>query len=196
MAKPLSGRRLVKALRKEGVTVTGYRSWRRHHRNSKGAWGPVHGVMLHHTATSGREASVRVCYEGRADLPGPLCHGVIDRDGVVHMVGNGRTNHAGLGDANVLQAVIAERSLPPVNDASVDGNARFYGFECINRGDGEQEWPAAQLDAMVRVAAAICRAHHWTAPSVIGHVEWQPGKVDPRGVGMASLRSKIAARLS
>ena len=31
---------------------------------------------------------------------------------------------------------------------AVDGKARFYGFECVNRGDGKDPWPAAQLDAM------------------------------------------------
>ncbi|MGW5430650.1 hypothetical protein ACWET9_26050 [Streptomyces sp. NPDC004059] len=51
------------------------------------------------------------------------------------------------------------------------------------------------LDAIERVAAAVCRRHGWTERSVIGHLEWQPGKVDPRGFGMDWLRDRVAERL-
>ncbi|WP_435610673.1 peptidoglycan recognition protein family protein [Streptomyces sp. C10-9-1] len=196
MATPLSADRLLRALREEGLRVVEYRSWRTHNRNHKGAWGPVHGVMVHHTVTSGTDHSVALCYDGYAALPGPLCHGVIAKDGTVYLVGNGRANHAGSGDDDVLNAVIAETALPPDNEANTDGNARFYGFEAINLGDGRDPWPAAQLDAIEKAAAAVCRAHGWSAPSVIGHLEWQPGKPDPRGFTMASMRKRIAERLT
>ncbi|MBP2400878.1 peptidoglycan-binding protein [Streptomyces syringium] len=192
MAKPLSADRLVEALRQEGVTVREHRSWRTHNRNGKGAWGPVHGVVIHHTVTSGTAASVDLCYDGYSELPGPLCHGVIAKDGTVYLVGNGRSNHAGLGDGDVLNAVIEERSLPAPNENNTDGNARFYGFECINLGDGEDPWPAAQLEAIEKVSAAICRAHGWTERSVIGHKEWTNNKIDPKGFTMSSMRSRIA----
>ncbi|HEV7628877.1 MAG TPA: N-acetylmuramoyl-L-alanine amidase, partial [Streptomyces sp.] len=195
MAKPLSADRLVKALKAEGLTVHEVRNWRSHNRNSKGAWGPLNGVMIHHTVTSGTDGSVRLCYDGRSDLPGPLCQGVIDKDGEVWLVGNGRANHAGLGDGDVLNAVINERKLPHDNEADTDGNARFYGFECVNLGNGKDPWPKAQLEAITRVSAAICRAHDWNERSVIGHKEWQPGKTDPRGFTMDSMRGRIAARL-
>jgi hypothetical protein len=52
------------------------------------------------------------------------------------------------------------------------------------------------LDAIERVSAAICRHHGWTARSVIGHLERQPGKVDPRGFTMASMRQRIHGRLT
>ncbi|WP_199785691.1 hypothetical protein [Streptomyces sp. Tu 6176] len=45
------------------------------------------------------------------------------------------------------------------------------------------------------VSAALCRVHAWGARSVIGHLEWQPGKVDPKGFAMASVRDRIAGRL-
>ncbi|MFD7505968.1 peptidoglycan-binding protein [Streptomyces sp. NPDC059850] len=195
MATPLSADRLLKALRDEGLTVHEYRSWRSHNRNSKGPWGPVNGVMIHHTVTSGTASSVELCYEGHASLPGPLCHGVIDKKGEVHLVGNGRANHAGLGDNDVLNAVINETKLPTDNEADKDGNARFYGFECVNLGDGDDPWPEAQKLAIEKVSAAICRAHDWSERSVIGHLEWQPGKVDPRGFTMNSMRTRIAKRL-
>ncbi|PVE04657.1 peptidoglycan-binding protein [Streptomyces scopuliridis] len=195
MATPLSSAAFIAALRAEGLRVIETPGWATHNRNHMGLWGPLHGVMIHHTVTSGTAATVRLCRDGHSALPGPLCHGVIAKDGTVHLVGYGRANHAGLGDGDVLQAVIAEAALPADNEANTDGNRYFYGFECENLGDGKDPWPAAQLEAIEKVAAAVCRAHGWGAASVIGHLEWQPGKVDPRGFTMASMRERIADRL-
>ena len=195
MATPPAASTFAQLLRDEGVTVVEVGDWETHNRNTKGPWGPVHGVMIHHTVTKGTAATVKICKDGRSDLPGPLCHGVIAKDGTVHLVGYGRANHAGLGDPDVLAAVIAERSAPTDNEATVDGNRSFYGFECENLGDGEDPWPDAQLAAIEKVAAALCRHHDWGPLSVIGHLEWQPGKVDPRGFGMAWLRGRIADRI-
>ncbi|MET8744862.1 peptidoglycan-binding protein [Streptomyces sp. NPDC004728] len=195
MATPLTASRLVEVLRAEGLTVHEVRNWRRHNRNAKGPYGPMHGVMIHHTVTSGTDSSVALCYDGHSSLPGPLCHGVIDKKGEIHLVGNGRANHAGLGDSDVLRAVVNETKLPHDNAADTDGNRHFYGFECINRGDGKDPWPEAQKEAIEKVAAAICRAHGWSERSVIGHKEWQPGKVDPRGFTMDGMRKRIADRL-
>ncbi|MGW2342784.1 N-acetylmuramoyl-L-alanine amidase [Streptomyces sp. NPDC001661] len=195
MAPPMSASSFIKALKDEGLTVVEVGDWQHHNRNHIGDWGPLNGVMIHHTATSGSAATVRVCRDGHANLPGPLCHGVITKDGRVHLVGYGRANHAGLGDDDVLRAVIAEKRLPHDNEANTDGNSRFYGFECENLGNGDDPWPAAQLEAIEKAAAAICRHHGWTERSVIGHLEWQPGKVDPKGFTMASMRKRIGDRL-
>ena len=196
MANPLSASKLLELLRAEGLTVHEVRNWRTHNRNAKGPWGPVNGVMIHHTVTSGTDSSVALCYDGHSNLPGPLCHGVIDKQGHVHLVGNGRANHAGLGDNDVLRAVINESKLPADNEADTDGNRHFYGFECINRGNGTDPWPEAQKEAIEKVSAAICRHHGWSERSVIGHKEWQPGKVDPRGFTMDSMRTRIRERLA
>jgi LysM repeat protein len=203
MASPLSATKLLAALTGEGLMVREVGSWRTHNRNAKGPWGPVHGVVLHHTGDYSSEAAmVQLCYDGYDELPGPLCLGVIDKQGIVHLVGYGRANHAGLGDGDVLQAVIAERKLPVDNEADTDGNRYFYGFECINRGDGVDTWTDVQVEAMVRASAAIVRAHGWGKAgntSVIGHLEWQPGKPDPRGhnfPGMSVMRARIADRIN
>ena len=200
MATPLTASAFLAALKAEGVKVVEVGDWRTHNRAGHGAWGPVNGVMVHHTVTKGTANTVSICRDGYTALPGPLCHGVIDKQGVVHLVGYGRANHAGLGDGDVLSAVIAERPLPAANEANTDGNARFYGFECENLGDGTDPWPAVQVEAIVRTAAALCRAHGWGKDgdtSVIGHKEWQPGKVDPRGPGitMPDVRKRVLERL-
>ncbi|MFH8613882.1 N-acetylmuramoyl-L-alanine amidase [Streptomyces sp. NPDC017979] len=195
MSSPMSASRFLEALQDEGLRVVQVGEWRTHNRNHKGPWGPVHGVMIHHTVTKGTALTVALCRDGRPDLPGPLCHGVIAKDGTVHLVGYGRANHAGLGDDDVLRAVIAEKALPADNEANTDGNQYFYGFECENLGDGKDPWPEAQLAAIEKAAAAICRVHGWNSRSVIGHLEWQPGKVDPRGFTMDAMRSRIHDRL-
>lgn len=195
MASPLTADRIVAALRAEGCRVVEYKSWRTHNRNHVGAFGPVNGVMIHHTVSTGTEHSVALCYNGYSSLPGPLCHSVGAKDGRLFMVGHGRANHAGSGDDDILDAVIAERSpLPVDNEANTDGNARFYGIELVNLGDGRDPWPAVQYDAAVRWAAAICRAHGWNERSVIAHKEWQPGKIDP-AFDMDKFRADVAERL-
>lgn len=210
MAQPLSATDALAALRAEGLKVVEYKTgWKTHNRGQRGdGWGPVQGVMLHHTVTPGETAaqvkdSVELCWDGYAGLPGPLCHGVITPDGTVYMVGWGRANHAGLGDDDVLRAVINETTVPIDNEATTDGNARFYGFEAINLGNGKDTWPPAQVEAMVRASAALLRKHGWNKNgegfiSVIGHKEWQPGKVDPLGPGfpgMDAVRVRVAERL-
>jgi hypothetical protein len=193
----LSADIVVKSLRDEGLTVVEVRSWRTNNRNHKGSWGPVNGVMIHHTVTSGIATTVDLCYQGRSDLPGPLCHGVIAKDGTVYLVGYGRANHAGAGDPDVLAAVVAESTqLPAPEQRTTDGNARFYGFECINLGDGKDPWPEVQLDAIERASAALCRVHGWRAASVIGHLEWTNQKIDPRGFAMTAMRQRVAERLA
>ncbi|MFE6412534.1 N-acetylmuramoyl-L-alanine amidase [Streptomyces sp. NPDC057837] len=198
MATAPSASTFAALLRAEGVTVVEVGNWETHNRNSKGPWGPVHGVMIHHTVTTGTASTVNICRRGHSSLPGPLSHGVITKDGRAHLIGYGRANHAGLGDPDVLRAVIDEKTPPTDNQATVDGNRHFYGFECENLGDNKDAWPDAQIEAIVRVIAAICRHHGWSARSAIRHMDWQPGKVDPRGPGMDwdDILVRVEARLA
>jgi hypothetical protein len=199
---PPTAAKFLQILKDEGVKVEEVGNWATHNRAGHGPWGPVYGVIIHHTVTSGSAATVAICRDGYASLPGPLCHGVITKDGTVHLVGYGRANHAGGGDPRVLAAVQAEAYAvaPPKptkgNADGVDGNRSFYGFECENLGDGHDPWPAAQLLAIEKVGAAICRYHKWKAQSVIGHLEWSKDKSDPRGFTMASMRARVSKRLA
>lgn len=197
----MSAARFAAILRAEGLTVVEEDGWEDHNRNHKGKWGPLVGVLLHHTVTGPKVDGVRLCYSGYSGLPGPLCHGVIRRNGHVHLVGWGRANHAGGGDADVLAAVEDEKAtLPKANQGNsdgVDGNRHFVGFECENDGVGEA-WPKAQVDAMVKASAAVVRELDRDQRSVLGHLEWSDDKSDPRGPGfpgMAEMRKRVAARL-
>jgi len=186
---------LIDALHDEGVSVVEVGNWSRHNRDHMGPWYGDVGVMIHHTASRGLRGSLMVCRKGRRDLPGPLCHGVIAKDGTVYLVGFGRTNHAGLGDSAVVKALIANRKPPAPRKWDADGNRHFFGFECVNAGTGKDPWPSAQMEAIVGVCAALCRKRGWRADRVVGHKEWQKGKIDPRGFSMATLRSRISKRL-
>ena len=64
MATPLTASKLIAALRNEGLVVHEVRDWRTHNRNAKGPWGPVNGVMIHHTVTKGTDSSVDLCHDG------------------------------------------------------------------------------------------------------------------------------------
>lgn len=196
MATPLTASKALAQFKKFKLDVVETDGWRDRNRNHKGKWGPANGVMLHHTVTRGTAASLRVLTEGYAGLPGPLCHAMIDKDGTFYLIGWGRANHAGLGDSRVLDAVAREVAIPGARNSDTDGNPRFYGFECVNMGDGKDPWPEAQVDAMCRASAALCAAHGWGAGSVIGHLEWQPGKIDPRGLSMPWMRDRISGLIT
>jgi hypothetical protein len=194
MATPLTADVIVAALKAEGVKVAEHTGWRTHNRNSKGPWGPVRGVVIHHTAGTN---SLELCYDGRSDLPGPLCHTHLAKTGVATMVGNGRANHAGTFAANAVTAMTNESATHPRPDAAepVDGNAIAYGLEVENKGDGTDPYPAVQYEAAVRWAAALCRAHGWSAESVIGHREGTRRKTDP-SFSMTAFRTSVAERLT
>ncbi|MCT2593180.1 N-acetylmuramoyl-L-alanine amidase [Streptomyces sp. N2-109] len=195
MATPLSADRMVKALKAEGVAVKEYRSWRTHNRNHKGSWGGVNGVVIHHTAGVG-SGMADFCYDGTSSLPGPLCHAFVSKKATVYLIGHGRANHAGSFARNAHDAVVRESSKHPRPDSSepIDGNRHYYGIEIENRGDGEDPYPKGQYEQAVRWAAAICRAHKWTADSVIGHKEGTRRKIDP-SFSMAEFRRDVADRL-
>lgn len=193
MATPMNPDQFVKALIAEGLDVQEYKDWRNHNRNHKGAWGPVHGAVIHHTAGTN---SLDLCYNGDSDLPGPLCHTYMNKAGTAYMLANGRANHAGTFAANAVDAAVSEASNHPRPDAAepIDGNSRFYGIEIENLGNGKDPFPEVQYDAAVRWAAAICRFHGWSADSVIGHKEGTRRKIDP-AFDMNKFRADVAARL-
>jgi hypothetical protein len=213
MATPLSSSQILQIFRQSGVSYRTRPGWGTHNRGNRGdGWGitdrnktGVHGVMIHHTGPYTTESAIlEYLWTGSVSLPGPLCHAGVAHDGRFHMMSAQRANHAGTGDPTILRHVVAEDWTDPLpaprftdgQDGGVDGNARFYGFELINRGDGKEEWPALQVNAAARAAAAICRKHGWSERSVIGHLEWQRGKVDPRGFSMAAFRKRVRIELA
>lgn len=203
MANPMTATQLQRLLVGEKLTVVARKGWADHERDDETGktFGPVHGVMIHHTA--GLDVG-NFLWSGSAKLPGPLCHGYIRKNGVIELMSAGRANHAGGGDPDALRAVITESyaSKPPAtkfHDGSAgaaDGNDCFYGFECENKGDGKDPWPLAQYEAIVKASAAICRHYGWSEKSAIGHLEWSDWKVDPKGFSMVDFRADLKAALA
>lgn len=192
MSQPMNVTQWASVLKSEGVRVKVNDDASTHNRNGHGRWGDVKGVMVHHTAGTD---SLRVCRNGTADLPGPLCHAHIDKSGLVTLISTGRTNHAGRGSRAVFDAVLREDATPVTGPDEVDGNAYFYGFEIENRGDGKDLYPEAQYDAVVRLVSAVCRHHGWDPLSVIGHKQWTKRKIDP-SFSVYDFRDAVAARLA
>lgn len=161
-------------------------------------WGPVYGAGIHHTGDDAPDLKdEEVLVHGRPDLPGPLCHWGMDDNGTVVLIGWGRTNHFGRGDADVLAAVRSEdygRYPPAPNHDSVDGNRHFYGQETMYSGRRRMT-PAAYLSS-VAVMAAVCTFHGWSAKSVIGHKEWTDRKIDPGSLDMADFRADVQAAIN
>lgn len=183
MATPMTAAQIVVQLKKWGITYKPYKSdWATHNRNSKGAWGPVNGVIVHHVGADG-DARPDL-YTGNSALPGPKCHFYVDKEGVVWLIGWGRTNHAGGGDGAVLQKVISEDYIGVLKpkfgqgDAgATDGNIHFYGIEIGY--SGTHKMSDAQYKTVLKLCAAINEFHKWTSKSNIAHAEWNKYKWDP-----------------
>ncbi len=157
-------------LRKYGLKVVVVPGWKARGRPaSTGGLNPV-GVLCHHTATAATSsvaAVLSLLVHGRSDLPGPLCHFALGRDGTVYVVASGRANHAG--EAKASGSV-----------ASGDGNELYWGIEAMNNGVGEL-WPDAQYKAYVLLCAVLSKEFtHNSFMSVRGHKETSvTGKIDP-----------------
>lgn len=199
MATPMTPTQIKAQLAKFGIPFAEYKNWASHNRNHKGAWGPVHGFMIHHTGSDSKDQR-ELLYAGLSDLPGPLSQFGLAQDGTVHLIGWGRANHAGAGDPDVLAAVKAESALPTDNESSIDGNSHFYGVEIWY--SGSHKMTDAQYASLRKLSAAICDFHGWTEGSVIGHGEWgSPGKWDPgyapgKMMDMDAVRADIKATIS
>ncbi|MFF0092652.1 N-acetylmuramoyl-L-alanine amidase [Streptomyces canus] len=210
MAPPLTPAEWRAALRAEGVPFIELDGWTTRGRDAATGkiFGPVHGVLNHHTA--GVDSLATIAYNGTAGLPAPLAHGLLRKNGVVVLVADGRANHAGLVAANVYRALVDEEPLPKQDKSeTVDGNDCLYGLEVENLGNGKDRYTRQQYDSWVRFNAALCRAHNWGQGSVAGHLETSvEGKPDPAGpvegygrrggfaFTMAQLRADVGERLA
>ncbi|MDX3260848.1 N-acetylmuramoyl-L-alanine amidase [Streptomyces sp. MI02-2A] len=211
LSSPMSPAQWRAALTAEGVRFTEYPGWTERGRDAATGkvFGPVNGVLNHHTAGTNSMAAIAV--NGRPGLPPPLAHAHLPKSSVLVLVADGRANHAGLAAKNSFDAVVAEKPIPKpdAKSGTVDGNDVLYGLEVENLGDGVDVYTRAQYDTWVRFNAAICRHHQWGAGSCAGHLETSvEGKVDPRGrvegygrrgtftFTMAQFRADVAERLA
>ncbi|MER5388384.1 N-acetylmuramoyl-L-alanine amidase [Saccharopolyspora sp. NPDC002686] len=173
---------LADVLRAVGLPVVETDGWKT--RTAGGAQPRPVGVLEHHTATPASYArpapTVQMCIDGRPDLDGPLCHGVIGYDGTVHVIAAGRANHAGK----------ARASGP--NPAG-DGNTLYVGFEWDYQGVNQGPSPE-QYDAAVRATRAVLAKLGRPPEAARGHCETSvTGKIDPGRVDLDKFRRDVAA---
>ncbi len=180
---------LPSVLKEAGLKVAEQPGWKT---RGKANFGPVKGVMCHHTAgpLSGNMPSLGIVTNGRSDLPGPLSQLCLGRDGTFFVVGAGRANHAGKGN---WQGVTS-------------GNTSFIGIEAENTGrkpphpKGEL-WPEVQMDAYRRGVAAILKQIGADSSMCCGHKEYalpagrKPDPAFNEGYGMDDFRADVQAIL-
>lgn len=146
-----------------------------------GGFGPAQGILCHHTAgpLTGNAPSLQTVVNGRPDLPGPLAHLHLARDGTYTVVAAGRCNHAGMGS---WQGVTF-------------GNTYFIGIEAENAGTDEDPWPDVQYEAYAKGCAAIL--NHIGADVIMcaGHKEYAlpPGRKCDPSFEMDAFRDKVSA---
>lgn len=200
MGNPLSNdgmSKVIGRIRAAGVTVIEKPYWRTNNRNHKGAWGPVNGVMVHHTASLSDSSAYAdwIFTEGRSDVPGPLCHFFIGRSGQVYIGSNGRANHAGKGMSWVRDRVRAGLTadtpeMSPGGSGDVDFNQSFYGIECAGTG-GRPDFTDAEYHAMTVTVGELLRALGF-GPDVIGHSEATTSKPNDPNYDMRQIRRDVA----
>ena len=172
---------LPACLKEAGLKVAEVDGWES---RGRAEMGMVLGVICHHTAgpATGNMPSLGTLVNGRTDLPGPLCHLGLGRDGTFYVVAAGRANHAGSGS---WQGVTT-------------GNTSFIGIEAENTGLPGDLWPAVQMDAYSRGIAAILKHQGRGAEWCAGHKEFalpKGRKSDPT-FDMDVFRKSIAAILN
>lgn len=141
---------LAEAVADAGLPVIEVPGWKiRGHGQMSG----VKTVVAHHTAgpATGNYPSLGIVRDGRSDLPGPLAHLGLGRDGTVYVIAAGLSYHAGVVRDNTYS------------------NAWSIGIEA--EATGVTTWPAVQMDAYARLCAALCEHYGVPVDRVLGHKE-------------------------
>ena len=170
---------LPEVLLEAGLKVATVPGWEN---RGHGDVGKIFGVLCHHTgtATAGVMPTLNVLIKGRSDLPGPLSQLGLGRDGTYFVIAAGKCSHAGRGEWKGKTA----------------GNTNFIGIEAEN--SGSENYPAVQMDAYRRGAAAILRKVKQEAEFCAGHREYATPlgrKNDPK-FDMDEFRLGVAAILA
>lgn len=177
-------------LQAAGVEVVAEGDWL--NRTASGPTFDPIGVLWHHTAgpvtSAGNPSpSLNICINGRPDLNGPLCHALVDYNGVFHLISANRANHAG-----------TARASGPIPAGS--GNTMLVGWEIDYAGDQsgtggpQQSMSPAQYDASLKATAAVLTRLGNDASYARGHRETSTtGKIDPSFIDLDRMRADVAA---
>jgi hypothetical protein len=196
---------IVALLKKWKIQYVEYGDWRNLTREGDGRpWGPLTMTIVHNFGSDISDEN-SMAYLRKGDfsrgLPPPLAPFGIDDEGIVYLIGSGRSNHAGPSDIDsvkLLRAGIAPTSReirPDVTGSAAVGTTviadEAWGTE-MTYGVAPT---AKQREAIVRLQAALCDFHGWSAGHIGGHRELTTNRVDPVGFSMFEIRREVAAML-
>lgn len=178
---------LADVLREAGCAVREEGDWK--NRDSPGDFQPI-GVLWHHTAgptasPDNPAPSLRTVRDTGTSVPPPLCHALIDYNGVFRLISAGNANHAGRSRGS--------GPIPAVSDA----NVLLVGWEIEYAAQLNQRMSRVQYQAALKGTAAVIRRLGKDASYVRGHLETSvDGKWDPGFIEMSQVRADVAALLS
>jgi hypothetical protein len=145
---------------KRGLVVKESSGWET--RGRPYSFNPTKGVICHHTAAAEDIDSVLI--NGRSDLPGPLCHYALHKNGDVVLIAAGYANHAG------------------ASKAGYPSNSSGWGIEATgpvpnNSAYGVGAFP--NYDEYLTMVSCIVDIEGW--PVDIYHVPGHKDSCDPPG---------------
>ena len=189
---------VIALVRKWGYKVTTEPGWQT--RCAKKEWRPCGAEYGVEHWTASPTTPLSTLKQGRSDLSGPLCNVWLKRDGTLHVIAGGYSNHAGYVDS----ATPSRAKKPPMSsDIKPGADSRTYsangpaiGMEG-NAGPGKP-YTDAQHAAATAWWAACTVVFGWsrTAPPILGHKEITRRKpVDPSHP-MHRRRQHVAAFLA
>ena len=178
------------ALEAVGLTVYDHRVAPR-----PGGWEPF-GVFWHHVGNLPPRAlvvpapSIGLCQRGRSDVPGPLCQWLVDGEGGWNWITDGRANHAGSGDRDVFEWLIAAgvRADDPPR-ANGDDSSLMNRYTVGVEVEGNGNWSPKVYDAMLRGTRALLKHYDARRDNLVSHKESTTRKADPAGIDMHAARA-------
>jgi hypothetical protein len=157
-----------------GVEVDTYPGWETRSRLT-GGYEAILAIQEHHTGSSGLNplSEMRYMWEGAVDKPIGAIY--LSTAGKATVGAAGATNTSGKGGP-----LLTSQGTIPRDKA----NMYVISIEAANRGDGTP-WPDVQIEAYVKLVAALNRAYMGglllVPGDVHGHFEWTDRKIDPAG---------------
>lgn len=150
---------LLRRLKKFGVNVVEISGWQ----TRGSSYFDPKGSVNHHTAgaSSGVAPSLRICINGRSDVPGPLCNVLLGRDNRAYLIAAGRANHAGRGGSMGLS-----------------GNSSVHGLEVEHVGTSAEKLSPERYATMVAIHAAFADGKYEPLHKTMQHWEWTSRKID------------------
>lgn len=201
MATPLSADEQLKAYKASGIkNIHENGGWRTRGiwRISAKGWSPV-GIIIHQTAGNLGSRTVQQYMDDiiNDDPACPdKCNVAVAPDGTLWVNAAGRANHCLQYSSKALNAIKTgsmplDRKYADYRGSAQNMNFYTYGVEMIATNPTE-----AQIDTAARWAAALCRAHGWSAGHVAGHGEVADDRdySDP-GIDMGKFRTRVDALL-